>query len=242
MSLNFAITIPMANESADFIPFTEQLKHVLNTLNGGTVYFVIDRATKDNTLELCQALSQRDSRFITLWAPENKHVVDAYRRGLQAAYQNGHEFIIEMDAGLSHDPNTLPQFIAAWQQGYDCAFGSRNIAGGSNTDSPLTRRFLSHSGTLLSKILLGTKLHDMTSGFQGFKRGIVEKILNYPIRSIAHFYQTEIRYLLRHYHCIEIPIHYSSPSPRVKWKFIVNSLQVLGFYTLQRFTLNGISL
>ena len=81
----WAIVVPMANEEADFEPFIDMLNFVMDELNPGNVYFVIDKASKDRTLELCQELSQRDERFVTVWAPENKNVVDAYVRGLREA-------------------------------------------------------------------------------------------------------------------------------------------------------------
>ena len=65
------------------------------------------------------------------------------------------------------------------------------------TDSPMKRRFLSGAGTLMAKLFLGSKLSDMTSGISGFHRNIVKKIINYKFRSTDHFYQTELRYLLR---------------------------------------------
>jgi dolichol-phosphate mannosyltransferase len=101
-------------------------------------------------------------------------------------------------------------------------------------DSPPFRRFLSHSGTILSNILLGTRFHDMTSGYQGFHASVMKKLLDYPLRSRAHFYQTEVRYLLRSHPYAEVPIHYNAPSPRVSRKAIRNSFSVLFFYFLRR--------
>jgi dolichol-phosphate mannosyltransferase len=74
----------------------------------------------------------------------------------------------------------------------------------------------------------------MTSGFQGFQAHIVEKIINHPFRSKAHFYQTELRYLLRKKRYLEIPIHYRAPSKRVSQKAIKNALSVLFYYFFQR--------
>ena len=99
-----------------------------------------------------------------------------------------------MDAGLSHDPKALPQFLKALNSGNECVFGSRFINGGSIGNSNLKRLFLSKAGTWLSNILLGTRLHDATSGYQGFHKKIVKKFIKYPLRSEGHFYQTEIRF------------------------------------------------
>lgn len=232
--MSFAVVVPMANEAADFHPFVDELTNVMDSLNAGTVYFVVDWVSKDETLALCKAISEKDRRFITLWSPENRNVVDAYMKGYRTAYRNGHQQILEMDAGLSHEPKAIPMFLRALNEGYECAFGSRFISGGSMDHSTHARIFLSKYGTLLSNTLLGTRMRDMTSGFQGFQAPVVKQFMDYKLLSKAHFYQTELRYLLREKRHIEIPIRYRSPSPRVSKKSIANSIEVLLFYFFKR--------
>jgi dolichol-phosphate mannosyltransferase len=234
MNYNFAVIIPMANEQEDFHPFISSLAKELDTLECGTVYFVVDKVSKDNTLNLCNDLSEKDKRFKTIWAPENRNIVDAYIRGYKEAYNNKHDLIIEMDAGLSHDPRAIPMFLRVLNEGNECAFGSRFINGGSIWESTWKRTFLSKFGTVISNILLGTRMYDLTSGYQGFHAEVVEKIINYRLLSKAHFYQTEIRYLLRKSRFAEVPIHYRAPSPSVSKKAIQNSIKVLLHYFLLR--------
>ena len=231
---DWALVIPMANEEAELEIFAEALRAMLDRLESGKVYFIVDKASKDRTLELSQDLEKRDPRFTTVWAPENKNVVDAYLRGYKEAYDKGHEIIIEMDAGLSHDPRALPMFLRVLNEGNECAFGSRFINGGSITESNYKRTVLSKVGTTLSNVLLGTRMYDMTSGYQGFHRHVVGKFLAYQLLSKAHFYQTELRYLLRFTRFAEIPIHYKAPSPRVSQNAIKNSISVLLYYFRQR--------
>ncbi len=239
---DWAAIVPMANESEEFDEFIAVLKMMLDRIGNGKFYFVIDKATKDNTLELSQKLSESDARFVTVWAPENRNVVDAYLKGLRVAYEAGHDLIIEMDAGLSHDPRAIPMFLRVLNEGNECAFGSRFTNGGSMGTSPLNRRMLSRVGTLLSNWLLGTSMFDMTSGFQGFHREIVKRIIDYPFLSKAHFYQTEMRYLLRKHRYAEIPIHYTAPSKSVSQKAIKNSLSTLLYYFRKRLTFHPVSL
>jgi dolichol-phosphate mannosyltransferase len=169
--------------------------------------------------------------------------VDAYIRGYKEALKQDHQIMIEMDAGLSHDPNTLPSFLTPLFKGdVECVFGSRFIDGGSMGDSPAERKSLSKTGTILSTLLLGTKLKDMTSCYQGFKREVVEGFANYPLKSKAHFYQTEIRYLLRKRKFLEIPIHYKAPSPNVSKKAIKNSIHSLLYYFWRRLTFRAPSI
>ncbi|MBX7225630.1 MAG: glycosyltransferase [Chitinophagales bacterium] len=231
---DWAAIIPMANEEEDFNPFVELLTKVLDAEGTGKIYFIIDNVSKDRTLEMAQELSKKDPRFEAVFAPENRSVVDAYLKGFRVAYDRGHELIIEMDAGLSHDPRAIPMFLRVLNEGNECAFGSRFINGGSMGDSPFKRRTLSKTGTTLANILLGTKLHDMTSGFQGFHRNVIKAILDYKLKSTAHFYQTELRYLLRKRRIFEVPIHYQAPSPRVSSKAIKNANETLLWYFKER--------
>lgn len=231
---NWAAVIPLANEEQELPELAHALRAVMDAVEGGTVYFVVDRVSVDRTLECCHALCEADPRFRTRWIPENRNVVDAYMNGFREALKDGHEIIIEMDGGLSHDPRAIPAFLRALNEGNDCAFGSRYINGGSMVDSPWKRRFLSKGGSILARILLGAKLADMTSGYQAFRRSVLLRVVDYPLLSKAHFYQTELRYLLRKQKLIEVPIHYRAPSPRVSNGAIRNSLSVLFHYFLLR--------
>ena len=231
--------MPLANEEPDFSEFKRVFTETLDLMKSGQVYLIVDKVSKDRTLELCHELSAKDPRYITIWAPENRSLVDAYIRGLREGLDRGHEIIIEMDAGLSHDPRALPMFLRVLTEGNECAFGSRYINGGSMADSPFFRRMLSKGGTIAAKLLLGARLSDMTSGYQGFRRDVLTRLLAYPLRSRAHFYQTEVRHLLRHSRLMEVPIHYRAPSPRVSPNAIRNSIQVLLYYFFKRLTGNS---
>jgi len=233
---DWCVVVPMANEEQEFMPFISEMVRMLDKLQSGTVYLVVDTVSIDRTLDMCLTLAKEDTRFIVVWAPENRNVVDAYMRGFREAHANGHDIIIEMDAGMSHDPKAIPMFLRVLNEGNECAFGSRFINGGSMAHSSLKRRLLSRGGTLLANMLLGTDLYDMTSGYQGFHSHVVKELLNYTLLSKAHFYQTEVRYILRKHRFAEIPIHYQAPSPRVSQRAITNALNVLMHYMISRFS------
>jgi dolichol-phosphate mannosyltransferase len=231
---DWAVIIPMANEADDFAPLVESLTKVLDKLESGKVYLVVDNASTDNTRALCDEQASKDNRYITVWSPQNRNVVDAYLAGYRAAFEAGHQLILEMDAGLSHDPRAIPMFLRVLNEGNECAFGSRSINGGSMAESNFYRRMLSGVGTLISNVLLGTTMWDMTSGFQGFHSYVVGEFLKYPLKSKAHFYQTELRYLLRKTRYREVPIHYRAPSASVSKNAIRNSLDCLFYYVGRR--------
>jgi dolichol-phosphate mannosyltransferase len=231
---NWCVIIPMANEEHEFKPLVSRLREIMDRLQSGKVYLVVDTVSVDDTRGLCERISREDVRFATVWAPENRNVVDAYMRGYKEALDQNHELIIEMDAGLSHDPYDIPVFLGVLNDGYECALGSRFIKGGSMVESHFRRHFLSRAGSVLANICLGTKLRDMTSGYQGFRREIVEKFVRRDLMSTGHFYQTELRFLLKKTRFKEIPIQYKAPSPNVRINAVLNSLKCLIFYTFMR--------
>jgi len=147
-----------------------------------------------------------------VWEPENKGEVDAYVRGYREALAAGCDWILEIDAGYSHQPSDIPQFFARMKEGYACVFGSRFCEGGRIEEGSFKRHVISRGGTLLANLVLGTKLKDMTSGFELFSRAVLQQVLDRGIRSRGPFFQTEIKTYCRNLPLVEVPIHYRAPS------------------------------
>ena len=175
---------------------------------------MLDNVCKDRTKEIIDERSKQDPRIKLIWAPENRCAVDAYFRGYTEAYKDRCDWILEMDGGLSHRPEEIPRFIKAMQDGAEFAAGSRFCKGGKYIN-PGKRYLLSKGGTILSNLILGTKMKDMTSGFECFNRNSMKHILDTGVKSKAHFFQTEIRFHLRKHKWKEVPITYSDPSKSV---------------------------
>ncbi|HVF67502.1 MAG TPA: glycosyltransferase [Pyrinomonadaceae bacterium] len=215
--MKVGVVCPMANERDTAVRFVEE---VLETcapfgFESVTFYAVLDRVSKDGTLELLQDLGKRRADFRVVWAPENRSVVDAYVRGYREALGAGCDWILEIDAGYSHPPSDIPRFFEKMLEGYECVFGSRFCAGGRITDSSFKRRVISRGGTMLANLLLGTKLHDMTSGFELFSRAALQYVLERGVHSRGHFFQTEIKALCHAFPIAEVPIHYRAASASV---------------------------
>jgi dolichol-phosphate mannosyltransferase len=157
--------------------------------------------------------------------------VHGYREALSA----GSDWILEIDAGFSHQPEEIGRFFQEMQQGYDCVFGSRFMKGGAMSDISPIRYIVSRGGTLLANFLIGTRLKDMTSGFELFSRAALEMVLRRGIQSRAHFFQTEIKVYCRSLRVVEVPIHYRSPSPRLSSSALMDSFrQLWRLYRLRR--------
>lgn len=216
-NINLGIVCPMANERTTAASFVNEVLAQCQSQNFKSITFfaVLDRVSKDGTVELLRDLEKEQPQLQVVWAPENRCVMDAYMRGYREALNAGCDWILEIDAGYSHQPSDIPQFFEKMAEGYACVFGSRFCPGGQITDSSLKRRYISRGGTVLTNALLGTRLKDMTSGFELFSRPVLQELLAKGINSRGHFFQTEIKTYCRSLRVVEVPIHYRAASDSV---------------------------
>jgi len=223
-TLRVGVVLPLANE-ADTID--ELLADLLRWLSlDDAVFCVVDKASRDATWDKVTTWGFRESRVRPVWSPQNKCVVDAYFAGYRRAYDEGARWILEMDGGFSHSPLEIPRFLSQIDKGYDFVAGCRFMAGGSHTGS-FRRRLVSVGGTILANRLLGTRMRDMTSGFEMFSRKAMAHILFCGVRSRGTFFQTEIKYLLRYWFWVEVPISYRATKSTLRAGSIAESLRIL---------------
>lgn len=217
--------MPVANEE-------ESMQGVLDEIlalpyDNLYIYPVIDNYSKDRTEEIIRNTAAKTEKVKLIFYKESRGVISCYLEGFRQALKDGAEFIIEMDGGGSHLPKELPQFIEKLEEGYDCVWGSRFIKNGNVSNLPLYRRILSSGGTFLANLVLGTKLADMTSGYEAFRREILESMNLNNFLSTGHMYQTEMRFYCRKFHTVEVPIHYIGGSSSLKFKSVTEALRIL---------------
>lgn len=220
------IVMPVANEE-------ETMKNLLDEImslgyDNLYVYPVVDDFSRDNTKGIIEDYSKTNDKVKCIYFKE-KHsgVATCYLYGFKKALDDGAEYIIEMDGGYSHNPKEIKGFIEGLDEGYDCVFGSRFVKGGDISSHPLYRRLLSSGGTILSNLVLGTKLKDMTSGFEAFRREVLDNMNLDRVLSKGHMYQTEMRYYMRNYKSKEVPIHYIGGGSTLKPKAVIEALKIL---------------
>lgn len=210
--MRLGVIVPLANESATIDEFLTRVTAHLGPDDG--VFCILDRVCKDDTRDKITAFGRKDPRVRLVWAPENRCVVDAYFRGYREALAAGSQWVLEMDGGLSHQPEEIPLFVRAMGKGYDYVGGCRFMRGGGYHGRP-SRYLISRGGTVLTNALVGTRMRDMTGGFECFSRRALEAVLAHGVRSRAHFFQTEIKFLMHSFRWTEVPIHYRNPSKSV---------------------------
>ncbi len=218
------IVMPVANEAATMGSVIERILAL--PYDNLHLYPVVDDYSKDNTADIIRSY-EHTGRVKCIYYKESRGVISCYLEGFRRALADGAEQIIEMDGGGSHSPDEIWQFIEKLDEGYDCVWGSRFTEGGSISEQPLYRRMLSGGGTLLSNLVLGTKLKDMTSGFEAFKAEVLQNMDLDAFLSTGHMYQTEMRFYCRNYRTVEVPIHYTGSSSSLKLHSVTEALSIL---------------
>lgn len=218
------IATPLANEEDTINEFLNRT--VAHLQPHDRIFCVLDKVCKDRTKEIIAERGKKDPRIVLVWSPQNRCVVDAYFAGYRAAYDAGCEWILEMDGGLSHLPEQIPQFLEMMAEGYEFVGGSRYLPGGSHK-SPLTRVVVSRGGTILTQLLLKSKMSDMTSGFECFHRNAMKMVLDKGVVSRANFFQTEIRHQMHQVRWAEVPIKYTNANYTIGRSSIREAFRIL---------------
>lgn len=220
------IVMPVANEE-------ESMDQVLSDIlelpyDFLYLYVVMDDHSGDGTADIVKEYEKRtEGKIRYIYHEKSYGVISCYLEGFRQALDDGAGWIIEMDGGGSHLPSEIPEFIEKLEQGYECVWGSRFMKGGRVSDDPLYRRFLSRGGTVLANLVLGTRLQDMTSGFEAFQRKVLEEMELEAFLSKGHMYQTEMRFYCRNRNTVEVPIHYRGSKSGLHAGSVVEALKIL---------------
>ena len=193
------IVIPTYNESQNI----EKLLTKIFTLNIPELeVVVVDDNSPDGTSRIVERLKTYlprrqagDLRLnINLITRSGKlGLGSAYITGFKKALEIGADFIFEMDADFSHDPDDIPRLLEAGQNA-DLVIGSRKIKNGKIIGWNFWRKFMSSGAMWFSRILLSLKTKDVTAGFRCFKRKVLESIELDNIKSNGYAFQEELLY------------------------------------------------
>jgi len=188
------VIIPTYNESHNIKRLIEKLLNLDEPVD----VLIIDDGSPDGTAEVVKEI-QADSRFadrLHLIEREGKQGLGtAYVRGFKYALEHNYQYICEMDADFSHDPEDIPRLIHEVKKGNaDVAVGSRYSDGISIINWPLSRLILSYSANVYARIITGLPMYDTTAGFKCIHRKVIEAINLEKIRSNGYAFQIEIHF------------------------------------------------
>ncbi|HET8885365.1 MAG TPA: polyprenol monophosphomannose synthase [Salinimicrobium sp.] len=200
------IIIPTYNE----IQNIERLIHNVFSLQRGFHILVVDDNSPDGTAEKVKELQNKYlDRLFLEQRKEKSGLGTAYIHGFQWALRKEYQYIFEMDADFSHNPNDLIRLYNACNKGEaDVSIGSRYITGVNVVNWPMTRVFMSWFASKYVRFVTGMPIHDTTAGFVCYHRDVLEKINLDKIQFVGYAFQIEMKfkaYLLK-YKIVEIPV------------------------------------
>ncbi len=198
------IVTPTYNEASNLRKFVVAVRAAAPDAD----MMIVDDASPDGTGDIADELAASDPHVHVIHRPGKLGLgtayVDAFRWGLS----RGYEWFFEMDADFSHDVRYLPDFFRALERGADVVIGSRNIPGGGVEGWGPGRHVLSKGGSLYSRVILGLRVHDLTSGYKAYTRRALETIDLDRVRSNGYSFQIETTYRahLKRLEIVEVPI------------------------------------
>jgi dolichol-phosphate mannosyltransferase len=187
----------------------ENLARVIDALEPlGVRVLVIDDNSPDGTGELADRLAAERDWVSVLHRERKEGLGPAYLAGFREVLRGDAEYVLEMDADLSHDPADVPRLIEACANGADLALGSRYVEGGGTENWGRVRRFVSAGGSFYARTLLGVPIRDLTGGFKCFRREALERIDLDSVHSKGYAFQIELTYRALRAGCtvVEVPI------------------------------------
>ena len=155
---------------------------------------VVDDNSPDGTAAVVAEMARNQPRVGLLSRPGKQGLGTAYLAGFRRALDEGAEFVCEMDADFSHDPSYLPTLLAAAEERYDLALGSRYVRDGGTVNWGVIRQMISRGGNIYARAILGLPVMDATGGFRCYRRGALEAIDLGAIHSNGYSFQIEMLY------------------------------------------------
>jgi dolichol-phosphate mannosyltransferase len=161
----------------------------------------------------------------------------AYVDGFSYAFSKGYEVVVEMDADGSHQAQDLPEILLALP-GADLVIGSRWTQGGSVQNWPISRLFLSRFGNLYARLMLGTRIFDMTSGFRAYRASFLKTIVAETVSSQGYSFQVELAYRAAKTGVVkEVPITFverAEGSSKMTLRIVIEALIKIQIWGIRR--------
>ena len=199
------VIIPTYNE----IENIERIIHAVFQLPSSFHVLIVDDNSPDGTFNKVAELQKQYPEKLFLEVRTKKSGLGtAYVHGFKWALSHNYQYIYEMDADFSHNPNDLEKLYLACQNGADVAIGSRYSKGVNVVNWPLNRVLMSYFASVYVKFITGMQIHDATAGFICYKRNVLETINIDKIKFVGYAFQIEMKYraFVNKFKIEEVPI------------------------------------
>ncbi len=200
------VIIPTFNE----IENIEAIIRATFSLEKAFDILVVDDNSPDLTgLKVKELQNEFKDRLFLETRKEKSGLGTAYIHGFIWCLDQKYNYIFEMDADFSHNPNDLVKlYDACHTDGADVSIGSRYIKGVNVVNWPMSRVLLSYLASIYVRVITGMKIHDTTAGFVCYKRAVLESLDLDKIKFIGYAFQIEMKFKahLKRFKIIEIPV------------------------------------
>lgn len=183
------IVMPTYNEKENILKIIPAIRAAAGKVH----ILVIDDASPDGTAAIVKKMAKKDKSLKIIERKGKLGLGTAYVEGFKYAIKNKYDIVFEMDADFSHDPKFLKDFLAEMKTN-DMVVGSRYVKGVSVVNWPIRRLILSKFASLYARTITGMPLTDCTSGFNCYKRKVLEAINPDTIHSDGYSFQIEMHY------------------------------------------------
>lgn len=187
------VIIPTYNEKENI----EKIIRAVMALDINVNMLIIDDGSPDGTASIVKGLMQTDfpDRLFIIERSGKLGLGTAYITGFKWCIEKGYDYIFEMDADFSHDPNDLPRLLKACREdGYDVAIGSRYVSGVNVVNWPMGRVLMSYFASKYVNLVTGLPVHDTTAGFKCYRRQVLETIGLDSIHFKGYAFQIEMKF------------------------------------------------
>ena len=186
------IIIPTYNEKENI----EKIIRAIFALEGEYHVIVIEDGSPDGTGQIVRRLQDEfPDRLFMIERAGKQGLGTAYIAGFKWAIRHGYDYVFEMDADFSHNPDDVPKlYRACAEEGADLAIGSRYCNGISVINWPIGRVIMSYYASVFVRKVLNMKIFDATAGFKCYRRKVLETIDLDHIRMKGYGFQIEMKY------------------------------------------------
>lgn len=185
------VLIPTYNEKENITA----ILHAVLGLSSDFHVLIIDDNSPDGTASIVESLMGKFlQRLFLLKRPGKQGLGTAYILGFKWALDHNYDYIFEMDADFSHNPNDLDRLLQACEKGADVAIGSRYVKGGETENWPIDRKIYSLGGSAYTRIITGMPIKDPTAGFVCYKNEVLANINLDAIKFIGYAFQIEMKF------------------------------------------------
>ena len=185
------VIIPTYNEKENI----EKIIHKVFSLPGDYHLLIVDDGSPDGTAGIVRTLQAEYTGKLHMLERKGKlGLGTAYITGFKWALQSGYEYIFEMDADFSHNPDDLNRLYEACSQGADVVVGSRYTGGGKVVNWPWGRIFISKGGAMYTKLITWMPVNDPTAGFVCYSAKVLRAIPLDKVHFVGYAFQIEMKY------------------------------------------------